>query len=221
MGRTALNDVDARISPEQCGAVVIAPTGEGHEVVDRVGRVHGVELEDDLTLGGVEHRPVVVCGVDAHRLRTVEVKRARTALVGCRAARIGRLGSLLQRRERCSADRLRIHRVRVYRVRVYRVRLGFGIDRGQSGIRLDWIETFGRVAVSTVEQPVDTDDNDNDRGDTHSKADHPQPRSCSLLGCLSRGDPAGSVGFLAGAFVGSHGIAGYRVVPLTSARREP
>ena len=50
--RAALNDVDRRIARKT--AIVVPPTGESHEVMDRIGARRG-ERHPDLTFGGVEH----------------------------------------------------------------------------------------------------------------------------------------------------------------------
>ena len=200
--RPALNDVDARIGAEKGGAVVIPPAGERHEVVGGVGCVLGVEIDDDLALGRVEHCGVTVSRIDAHRLRTGEIKGARAALVGCRAVRIRRLGDL--------------NRLRGCRGAVGLGRGGLGCGGLGGGRRRNRIEL--RLVVPTVHEPGKTGQHDHDDSSERSQADHPTPGSGLRLGRLSRGDAAGSVELLAGAFLGTHSIAGYRRVRPTPGR---
>ncbi len=81
MGRAALDDLDAGIGAEDGGAVVVAPAGEGHEVVRGEGCVLGIEGDPHDAFAGVEHGDVGLTGIDAHRLGTVEVDGARRRAV--------------------------------------------------------------------------------------------------------------------------------------------
>ena len=67
--------------------VVVVVAGEEDEVVDRLRRLGGVELQREVALVRLDLRRVGLRGVDAHLGRTVEGGRLRRAAVGVRAGR--------------------------------------------------------------------------------------------------------------------------------------
>ena len=63
-GRVAALNDEALDHPMEDHAVVVAVAGQEDEVVHGAGRPFGIEVDDDLTVGGVEGRPVLLREVE-------------------------------------------------------------------------------------------------------------------------------------------------------------